>query len=138
VTTAIDYAVPRLKVEEGFRSQPYTDTRGYLTVGYGWNTSAGLTEFAAAALLTAQVQELHNALLTYQWYSNLDPVRQSACLDIAFNEGLHEFVNDWPLLIAALTAGNWQAAQKQAHTATVEDQPRYTALGQIFLTGEAA
>jgi lysozyme len=138
MTTAVDYAVPRLKVEEGFRGSKYVDTRGYTTIGYGLNVDAGITEFAAAALLTAQVQELHNALLTYQWYGNLDPVRQSACLDMAFNEGFHEFVNGWPLLIAALTAGNWPEAQQQCHTATLEDEGRYEALGQIFLTGEAA
>lgn len=135
--SAIDYAVARLKIEEGFRGLKYVDSRGYTTIGYGLNVDSGITPFAAAALLTAQVQELHNALRTYTWYGNLDPARQSACLDIAFNEGLHQFVNGWPLLIAALQGQNWQVAQAQCHTVTIEDEARYVALGEIFLTGEA-
>ena len=133
--SAVDVVLPRLKIEEGFRSTSYRDTRGFLTIGYGFNVDAGITEPEAAALLTAQVTERHNALLVFGWYAALDDARQSVCIDISFNCGFENFVNGWPLLIAALKAGDWAAAQQQCHTSTTEDEGRYQALGQILLTG---
>ena len=65
---AIDYALPRLKTEEGFRATKYTDSRGHTTIGYGFDVDAGISQFAAAALLNAQVAERHNALLACQRY----------------------------------------------------------------------
>lgn len=134
---AVDYALPRLKVEEGFRPTKYVDTRGYTTIAYGFNVDAGITPYAGSALLEAQAQEIDDALQVYRWYSALDPIRQSAVLDIAFNEGFEKFVNTWPNLIAALQAQNWLQAQAQCHTSTLEDEPRYVALGNILLTGIA-
>jgi GH24 family phage-related lysozyme (muramidase) len=135
--SAVDIAVARLKVEEGFRSKPYTDTRGYVTLGYGFNTSAGISEYAASALLVAQVQELDRSLHTFVWYGTLNDARQSVCIDIALNEGLYGFVNNWPRLIQALTVEDWEGAQAECHTSTTEDEARYEQLGQILLTGNA-
>lgn len=134
---AVDIAVPRLKQEEGFRSKSYHDTVGKLSIGYGFNVDAGLTEYAASALLTAQAEELHRALLTYKWYGALDDARQSVCIDIAFNEGLYSFANNWPHLIQALTVEDWAGAQAECHTKTIEDEARYERLGEILLTGNA-
>jgi GH24 family phage-related lysozyme (muramidase) len=133
--SAVDIAVPRLKVEEGFRARKYIDTRGYTTIAYGFNVDAGITPYAAAALLRAQAEEVDDALRAYRWYEGLDEARQSAVLDIAFNEGFEKFVNTWPHLIAALIAADWAEAKRQCHTSTTEDEPRYVALGEILLTG---
>ena len=135
--SAIDTVLPRLKVEEGFRSALYRDTRGFQTIGYGFNVDAGLTEYAASGLLQAQVEELHRALLVYQWYGVLDPVRQSACLDIAFNTGLHGFVNGFPHLIGALSRSDWITAESECAVSNPELKARYDELGKIFLTGVA-
>lgn len=133
--STVDIAVARLKVEEGFRSKAYTDTRGHQTIGYGFNVEAGITEYSAGELLGGQVVELHSALLTYNWYKALNDARQSVCIDLAFNEGLYGFVNNWPHLIKALTVSDWAGAQAECHTSTTEDEGRYEKLGEILLTG---
>lgn len=132
--TAIDSALPRLRVEEGFRSHIYTDSEGHPTIGYGFNVDAGISERAAAALLTEQLQELHEMLLRYTWYTSLDPVRQGVCLDIAFNDGLHGLLA-FPNMIAALGRQDWVTAQSECHVENPELQERYATLAHILLTG---
>jgi lysozyme len=131
---AFDLALPRLKTEEGFRATKYTDTQGHLTIGYGFNVDAGISAFAAAALLNAQAAERHNTLLTYPWYSGLDPVRQSVCLDIAFNNGTAGLLH-FPRMIAALARGDWADAATECKVSNPELAGRYAALAQLLLTG---
>jgi lysozyme len=131
---AIDFALPRLQTEEGFRATKYSDTRGHTTIGYGFDVDAGISQYAAAALLNAQAAERHNTLLTYPWYSALDPVRQSVCLDIAFNDGLHgllEFVH----MLSALAKQDWVTAAAECKVTNPELAGRYAALAQLLLTG---
>lgn len=134
--TAIDSALPRLKTEEGFRSRVYRDTEGHATIGYGFNLDAGISQRAAAALLQEQLEELHETLSTYTWYSGLDPVRQGVCLDIAFNDGLHGLLG-FPKMIAALAEKNWLTAQSECHVQNPELKERYDELATILLTGVA-
>lgn len=133
--TAIDSALARLKTEEGFRAKAYRDTEGHMTVGYGFNLDAGISPRAAAALLQAQLEELHDTLVTDRWYANLDPVRQSVCLDIAFNAGLHELLYDFPRMTSALNRHDWITAQSECHVENPELQERYNTLARILLTG---
>ncbi len=105
--SAVDLAVSRLKTEEGFRALPYTDQLGNLTVGYGFAVNKGITQSAAAALLTAQVQDAAAALGAYVWFQGLDDARASVLLDLAINNGLSgllHFVN----MLAALARRDWQ------------------------------
>jgi len=131
---AVDLALPRLKTEEGFRATKYTDTQGHLTIGYGFNVDAGVSQFAAGALLAAQASERHDALLAYPWYSDLDPVRQSVCLDIAFNSGTAGLLH-FPHMIAALSKGDWATAAAECKVTNPELAGRYAALAQLLLTG---
>lgn len=136
--SAADLVIARLLTEEGFRAQAYRDTAGHLTIGYGFNVDAGISEFAARELLTAQVDERNVALTDLPWYVALDPVRQSVCLDIAFNAGEHGLL-EYEKMIAALTSQDWQGA----HDELLDSQAaralpsRYEALAQILLTGAA-
>lgn len=132
--SAVDLALPRLKVEEGFRAKPYRDTRGFLTVGYGCNLDAGLTEHAATGLLMAQADEMHLALCAYHWYEALDEARQSVCLDIAFNSGLHGLIG-FHNMIDALGRKDWAAAAHECHVQNPELAGRYEKLAHILLTG---
>lgn len=133
--SAIDLAVARLKVDEGFRSAAYIDTTGHRTIGYGFNIDAGISETAAAALLTAQTQDIAQTLSQYAW-AQLDDPRLSVVIEIAFNigmNGLMQFVN----MIAALGAKNWQRAHDELVDSTADRQlpQRYNALAKILLTG---
>jgi len=132
--TAVDLALPRLRTEEGFRATKYTDTRGHLTIGYGFNIDAGISPYAADALLSAQVTERHNQLLGYPWYAALDDVRQSVCLDIAFNNGIHGLLH-FPHMIAALEQRDWKTASIECTVTNPELAGRYSALAQLLLTG---
>lgn len=131
---AVDLALPRLKTEEGFRAIKYTDTQGHLSIGYGFNVDAGISQFAAGALLTAQATELHNLLMAFPWYADLDPIRQSVCLDIAFNGGINGLLH-FPSMIAALQAKDWQKAAGECHVQNPELASRYRELAQLLLTG---
>lgn len=134
--SAVDLAMPRLKIEEGFRSKVYRDTRGFQTIGYGFNVDAGITKRAAEALCQAQAQELHEALSAYGWYANLDEPRQGVCLDIAFNGGIGGLLG-FKHMIDAIKTKDWPEAARQCHVANLELATRYEALAKILLTGEA-
>lgn len=132
--TAIDSALPRIRVEEGFRSRPYLDTGKHLTVGYGLNLDAGISERVAAAALVEQLQELHEMLSRYSWYADLDPVRQSVLLDIAFNNGLTGLLH-FPHMLAAISRQDWVAAANECHVENPELAGRYKNLAQLLFTG---
>ncbi len=131
---AVDLALPRLKTEEGFRARAYKDTNGFTTIGYGFNVDAGITPYAAAALLRAQAEELQQALIRYPWYAALDAPRQSVCLDIAVNEGLGGLLK-FPHMIAALAKQDWPTAAQECQVQDPKLAGRYSALAQILLTG---
>jgi lysozyme len=134
MSTALDLLLPSLKTEEGFRATKYTDTQGHTSIGYGWNIDAGISPFAASALLTAQVQELEQALMRIPWYVQLDPVRQRVCLDIAFNDGLSGLLA-FPSMIHYLSIGDWFNAAAQCRVKNLELGPRYAVLAHMLLTG---
>lgn len=132
--SAITEACSRLQSEEGFRSLPYKDTRGNLTVGYGWNISAGLTKYTAAALLTAQVMELDATLAGFPWYVNANDVRKSVFLDIAFNDGVHGLLG-FPHMLSAAATGDWEIAAAQCQVTNPELKGRYDRLAELLRTG---
>ena len=134
--TAVELALPRLKTEEGFRATKYTDTQGHLTIGYGFNIDAGVSQYAAGALLSAQASERHEQLLKLDWYAHLDAVRQSVCLDIAFNSGVNGLLH-FPSMIAALAKGDWATAAAECKVVNPELAGRYAKLAQLLLTGIA-
>jgi len=134
--SAVDVALPRLQTEEGFRATAYKDTEGHTTIGYGFDVDAGITQPEAAALLAAQLTTRHQSLLQFPWYANLDDVRQSVCLDMAFNLGVAGLLH-FPSMIAAIQRQDWASAQTQCHVENSELAGRYQKLGQILLTGIA-
>jgi lysozyme len=133
--SAVDIALPRIKEEEGYRGRMYTDTEGNASLGYGLNISAGMSEYAASALLTAQLQEIDHSLNAYSWYGSLDAIRQSVLLDIAFNAGVNGLLK-FPKMLAALAAKDWGTAANECRVTNPELAGRYQRLSRILLTGE--
>ena len=134
--TCVDLALPRVKAAEGFRSSKYLDTVGKITIGYGFNVDAGITEPAAAALLTAQLYEIENELSKFWWAFGLDDVRMSVVLEVAFNvgsSGLLHFVN----MLAAIGKKDWHTARDELlDSAAAKMLPaRYGKLADILESG---
>lgn len=121
VTDATDLATARCKVNEGFRSAKYTDARGFLTIGYGFNVDAGISEYAASALLGAQVHEAETDVSNFDWYASVDGVRQSVLVELAFNMGIHK-LQGFVLMIAACASGDWPDAARQLQRSAWFDQ----------------
>jgi lysozyme len=132
--TAVDIALPRLKLEEGFRTLPYLDTNGIGTVGYGFAYTRGISKYVASVLLQAQAEEAHAVLLKLPWYVALDPVRQSVCLDIDINEGEGGLLK-FPSMIHYLTVQDWPNAAKECQVKDPKLAGRYAALAQLLITG---
>lgn len=134
--SAADLAVTRLKVDEGFRANVYTDTTGHRTIGYGFNIDAGITQAAAQALLDAQTAALAQALSGYWWATGLDDARMSVVVEMAFNDGLNGLLH-FPKMLAAIGAKNWQGAHDECLNSDAAHllPTRYDALANILLTG---
>jgi lysozyme len=133
--SAISFALPRLETEEGFRPTPYVDTKGHTTIGYGFNVGAGISKYAATALLNAQLAELDSALRQYPWYASADDVRASVFLDIAFNAGLTGLMH-FPRMLHYASVGDWVNAAAQCTVADPKlDASRYAPLRALLLSG---
>jgi GH24 family phage-related lysozyme (muramidase) len=134
--SAVDVAMPRAKLGEGFRAHKYLDPRGFETIGYGFNIDAGISPFAAAALLRAQLTEREQLLSACWWAHALDDVRMSVVIEISFNVGLSGLLH-FPKMLAAIGAKNWDAAHAECldSDAARELPARYNVLAEILRTG---
>lgn len=104
--------LPLLKMHEGFRSKPYQDTVGKLTIGYGRNLEDVGIEMAEAEVLLKNdvdraLKVIHKCI-TKKTYSNLDLVRQTVLLNMAFNLGYK--LRGFKKMIAALKEGDYNTA----------------------------
>lgn len=109
--SATDLAAARCVVSEGFRATKYVDSRGFLTIGYGFNIDAGISRPAAAALLNEQIGEAEASIDSYPWYP-ADEVRQSVLIELAFNMGLGKLLG-FKQMLAACQAKDWVMAGAQ-------------------------
>jgi GH24 family phage-related lysozyme (muramidase) len=126
---------------EGFRADLYDDatglpimSSGQPTIGLGCRCRQWSQSFATA-VLGLQLTDAEVPLLQKPWYVSCDSVRQSVLLEIAFNQGVSGFLNGYPLLIAAVTAGDWPDAQSECSVKDVNVKSRYDRLAHILLTG---
>lgn len=107
----IEELTKQLKGDEGFRSKPYRDTVGKLTIGIGRNLDdVGISENEAELLLwndlSKAVAELKARL---PWATSLNEPRQGVLINMAFNMGISSlllFVN----MLAAAQAGDFDKA----------------------------
>lgn len=107
----IDDTRTDLIADEGIVLHVYPDSRGILTIGIGCNVDGkhggGITSAEAYYLCDNRIeQKIVQLLAKFPWMATMDPVRQSAFLNLAFNlgvEGLATFVKG----MAAAEAGQW-------------------------------
>lgn len=80
----------QLKRDEGLRLQPYRDSVGKLTIGYGRNLDdVGISGEEAEILLEHDAERAWKALYSrLPWVINLDEVRRAVLVNMAFNLGI--------------------------------------------------
>ena len=125
-----------LEQQEGFRSKPYRDSRGFLTVGFGTNLDAGITREQAEAMMQVQLAVNESALGGYSWFTSLDPVRRGVVENMAYNLGLTG-VLEFKDMIAAIKARDWPEAARQMRASVwrVQVGDRALVLADIMETG---
>ncbi|MRJ06307.1 MAG: hypothetical protein C6I01_02145 [Epsilonproteobacteria bacterium] len=87
-------AVEMVKKHEGLRLEPYEDTLGYLTIGYGHNLEAGISKEQAEALLRLDMQRaLEDAKIIFgkEWEKFPDKIK-AVLVDMLFNLGRTKFL----------------------------------------------
>lgn len=95
----------RLKLKEAFSAQPYRDSRGFLTIGYGRlidpEKGGSISKSEAEVMLT---NDLHNAerdAESLSMYQDLSPARQAVLIEMCFNLGLPG-VREFKRMLSAL------------------------------------
>src|SRR4026209_1459215 len=82
----------RVKVHEGVRLQPYADTNGFLTIGYGRlldpRRGGGIAPDEAEYMLANDLRRAERDAETLPVYLDLSPVRQAVLIEMVFNLGL--------------------------------------------------
>jgi lysozyme len=91
-----------VKRHEGFRGQPYLDTAGHTTIGYGRNLDANpITPEEAEVLLENDLNRAWDACVGHvPRFSELDAVRQAVLVSMAFNLGISGLMQFRRMLLA--------------------------------------
>jgi lysozyme len=112
--------INQLKEDEGFSATPYKCTAGHLTIGYGANLDAGITEEEAESMLQVRV-DIVNCSLEKEfpgWYNDLDWNKQNAIINMVYNLGLQEScklkkmihcleIKDYPGAVIEMLQSEW-------------------------------
>lgn len=104
-----------LKRDEGFRARPYLDSRGVLTMGYGWNLQDRPMRESEAALRLRNdrddaITELARA---FPWFAFLSDNRKRALVNMAFNLGLSR-LRSFKKMLKALAEEDFETAALEA------------------------
>lgn len=87
-----DRLLQQLKTDEGCVLRPYTDSLGFMTIGYGRMIDplkgGKISADEAAYLLANDVKAVVAELTPFAWFHEQDSVRQAALGNMAFNLGL--------------------------------------------------
>jgi lysozyme len=101
----------QLQRHEAFRSKPYVDTVGKLTIGYGRNLDdVGITDSEGDFLLENDIDVRVRALVARypSWFPVLDPVRQAVLVNMAFM-GLARLAG-FTKMLSAIGRGDFETA----------------------------
>ncbi len=129
----------QLKQQEGYRRYPYKCTEGFSTIGYGRNLETnGISEEEAECLLKRDIADCRAALLkSIGFFSQLDPVRQDALTNMAFQIGVGGLLRFKKMLLA-LNGANYSLASREALDSrwAVQTPGRAKVVAKMIQTGE--
>ena len=134
-----DALAKQLLRDEGFRSRPYKDTVGILTVGIGRNLEAvGIRKDEAIYMLQNDIEECERHLdSTLPWWRYLPAARQSALVNMCFNLGVSRLLK-FKKFLAALNQQKYEDAAKEMLNSKWAEQvgQRAVRLSKQIETGE--
>lgn len=129
----LDALKEELRQSEGFRSRPYLDTKGFWTCGFGHLLPRNIsrqelaemrwTREYADTVLHEDVLSAVNEAGSFSWWLTLDPVRQSAIVELLFNLGRTKLLG-FKKMIAALKNREYQKAARELRWNTHADGTR--------------
>lgn len=98
-----------LKQDEGFRAEAYHCTEGKLTIGYGFNVEAGMTEREAEAILLVRLDAIHEELARRGLAHRLHPDALGVCMNMCYQLGIAGFLR-FRKSIELMLAGKYASA----------------------------
>jgi lysozyme len=105
--------ISMLKRHEGRRLKPYLCTADKLTIGYGRNLDDnGISEDEALYLLQNDIDACYSELNVFNWFQELDQVRQEALVSMLFNLGLPRFLSFKKMIARLIDKEYSQAAEE--------------------------
>lgn len=101
----------QIKPEEGYRSKPYPDTQGKITIGWGFNlTDIGLYPEEADFMMKFRVQKAMKEVLdAFPWSESLSEARRIVLIDMAYNLGIGG-LKAFTTFLSSLASGNYEKA----------------------------
>jgi lysozyme len=130
-------AIEQIKIDEGFRGQPYECTAGKITIGYGRNLDDNpLTKKEAEYLLRNDLEKISKEAAKLPYYSELDPYRRGVILNMLYNLGMTRFLK-FKNMNKALAMKNYYLAAEEMLDSKWADQvgDRATRLAKIMRNG---
>ena len=127
-----------LKQDEGLRLLPYKDTVGKLTIGYGLNLDAGISEIEAHWLLQNRVNDIRRNLYSaFTWYRFLNDTRKDVIVNMVYNLGLAGVLR-FKKLIERLELHDYKGAAHEMLDSKWASQvgKRAERLAQTMMSGE--
>jgi lysozyme len=102
-----------LRRHEGFRSRPYKDTVGVLTIGFGRNLHKGITKDEAEILLKGDYYEaLIECYDRIPCFASLNRARRHVLVNMMFNLGSNRFMG-FKKMLKALELNDYQRASEE-------------------------
>jgi lysozyme len=137
-----DKLIEMLKVHEGVETYAYKCSENKTTIGVGRNVDKagglGLSDDEVDYLLQNDIDRVILELDSeYDWFSDLDDVRQDAMIDISFNLGQTR-LRAFKKALSAMSEGDWDEAADQFMDSRWSEQVGIRAknLTEMIRTGE--
>jgi len=103
----------QLILHEDIRLKPYVDSVGKVTIGVGRNLDdKGISMVTALQMMDEDIVECTHDLEKFDWFLDLDYIRQRVLLDMRFNMGPHRF-RGFKKMLAAIEEGRFSDAAEE-------------------------
>jgi lysozyme len=100
--------------DEGFRENVYRCSAGKLTIGYGYNISAGMPQDEALVLMRFRLTKIDYELSRrFRWYNDAAEEQKRALINMAYQMGVPG-LNQFSKMLSAAAAGDWELAADMA------------------------